>query len=227
MRYPASWRTDQAEQDGVWYRYFLAPGTGPEKKPAVSVTLLAGPLGVPVEQYAATYLAENKLESSREEERQGTRGRSYAFTSADGGMRYSLLLLAAEQKVYGLYAQGDAAGFAKHADAVAEMQKSFTLERPASWPLVRGAGYDFSLRRAPLVDRGPPLLRGGHPPAPVHEPAAPRRARRPDRACVAHRDRGGPGPGRPRALLPGHPGQAGRSLPGARATRPGAKATWT
>ena len=130
MRYPASWRTDQAEQDGVWYRYFLAPGAGPEKKPAVSVTLLAGPLGVPVEQYAATYLAENKLESSKDEERQGTSGHSYAFTSADGGMRYSLLLLAAEQKVYGLYAQGDAASFAKHVDAVAEMQKSFTLERP-------------------------------------------------------------------------------------------------
>ncbi len=149
VRYPASWRTDQAEQDGVWYRYFLAPGSGPEKKPAVSVTLLAGPLGVPVEQYASTYLAENKLESSREEERQGIPGRSYVFTSADGAMRYSLLLLAADQKVYGLYAQGDSVSFAKHADAVVEMQKSFTLERPASWPLVRGAGFDFTLRVPP------------------------------------------------------------------------------
>lgn len=149
VRYPASWRTDQTEQDGVWYRYFLAPSTGPDKKPAVSVTLLAGPLGVPVEEYAATYLAENKLESSREEERQGTRGHSYAFTSADASMRYSLLLLVADQKVFGLYAQGDSRSFVKYVDAVAEMQKSFTLERPANWPLVRGAGYDFSLRVPP------------------------------------------------------------------------------
>ena len=28
VRYPASWRTDQAEQEGMWYRYFLGPPTG-------------------------------------------------------------------------------------------------------------------------------------------------------------------------------------------------------
>ena len=28
VRHPASWRNDQAEQDGVWYRYFLAPPSG-------------------------------------------------------------------------------------------------------------------------------------------------------------------------------------------------------
>ena len=43
LRHPASWRTDQAEQDGVWYRYFLAPPAGPQNRPPVSVTLLSGP----------------------------------------------------------------------------------------------------------------------------------------------------------------------------------------
>ena len=67
LHYPASWKTEQAQQDGVWYRYFLAPPAGPERKPAVSVTLVAGPLGVGIDQYAQTYLAGNTVQSSRDD----------------------------------------------------------------------------------------------------------------------------------------------------------------
>ena len=93
LHYPSSWKTEQAQQDGVWYRYFLAPPTGPEGKPAVSVTLIAGPLGMGFDQYAQTYLAGNTLTSSRDEARQGARGKYYLFASPDGKMRQSLLLL--------------------------------------------------------------------------------------------------------------------------------------
>jgi hypothetical protein len=148
VRYPASWRTDQAEQDGVWYRYFLAPATD-SRKPAVSVTLLAGPLGVPLAEYAGTYLAANTVESTEDEERQGAAGRSYAFRSGDGAMRYSLLLLAEGPKVFGLYAQGEAPSFAQHAEAIQEMQKSFTLERPVHWIPTEDPSYGFSLRLPP------------------------------------------------------------------------------
>jgi hypothetical protein len=94
LHYPSSWKTEQAQQDGVWYRYFLAPPAGPERKPAVSVTLIAGPLGVGVDQYAQTYLAGNTVLSARDEVRQGARGRFYLFASPDGKMRSALLLLA-------------------------------------------------------------------------------------------------------------------------------------
>ena len=93
LRYPASWKTEQAEQDGVRYRYFLAPPTGSDRKPAVSVTLVGGPLGVPLEQYAQTYLGGTTVQSSREETREGARGKSYVFASPDGKTRQSLLLL--------------------------------------------------------------------------------------------------------------------------------------
>jgi hypothetical protein len=93
LHYPASWKTEQAQQDGVWYRYFLAPPAGPERKPAVSVTLVAGPLGVGVDQYAQTYLAGNTVQSSRDESRPGARGKYYLFASADGKTRFALLLL--------------------------------------------------------------------------------------------------------------------------------------
>lgn len=149
VRYPASWKTEEAEQDGVWYRYFLGPPSGDKKKSEVSVTLLAGPLGVPVEQYAQTYLTGNRLTSSREEERQGAKGQAYAFASADGAMRYSLLLVAERDKVYGLYAQGEAKGFERHAGAVSEMERSLTLERPAFYVLERDTAFAFSLRVPP------------------------------------------------------------------------------
>ena len=57
--YPSEWRTDEAEQEGVWYRYFLAPPTAPDTKAAMSVTLLAGPLASSIEEYAESYLAGN------------------------------------------------------------------------------------------------------------------------------------------------------------------------
>jgi len=93
LHYPSSWKTEQAQQDGVSYRYFLAPPTGPDRKPAVSVTLVAGPLGVGVDQYAQTYLAGNAVQSSREEARPGARGKYHLFASSDGKTRFALLLL--------------------------------------------------------------------------------------------------------------------------------------
>src|SRR5262249_48194159 len=93
LRYPSSWKTEQAQQDGVWYRYFLAPPSGPEHKPPVSVTLIAGPLAIGIDQYAQTYLAGNSVQSSRDEARQGASGRFYVFASADGKTRSALLLL--------------------------------------------------------------------------------------------------------------------------------------
>ena len=84
VRHPASWRSDQAEQDGVWYRYFLAPPVGPQNRAPVSVTLLAGAMAVTVDEYAQTYLAGHTVASTKAEERQGVPGKSWVFASADG-----------------------------------------------------------------------------------------------------------------------------------------------
>src|SRR5512141_3089428 len=92
VRHPASWRTDQAEQDGVWFRYFLAPPFGPENRASLSVTLLAGASAASVDDYAQSYLAGHTVSSSRPEERQGVAGKSWVLASADGKTRCRLLL---------------------------------------------------------------------------------------------------------------------------------------
>lgn len=143
VRHSATWRTDQAEREGVWYRYFLAPG--PPGPAPVSVTLLAGTMTVPVDEYARTYLAENTVASTRPEERQGVGGRSWVFASADGKTSYRLLLLARGERVLGLYAQGEAAAAARKAAALDEMFSSLTIERPDLYPVT-----EFKEQRASL-----------------------------------------------------------------------------
>jgi hypothetical protein len=149
VRYPASWRTDQAEQDGMWYRYFLGPPTGTERKPAVSATLFAGPLAMSLEDYAQKYLAGNPVASTRDEKRPGAQGKAYRFASADGATRYSLLLLADAARVYGLYSQADAPLFERHLSTIDEMERSLILQRPESYPEHRNDKLRFSIRVPP------------------------------------------------------------------------------
>ena len=134
LRHPASWRTDQAEQEGVWYRYFLAPPAGPQNRSPVSVTLLAGPAAVTLDEYAQRYLAGHTVATTRAEERQGIPGKSWVFGTSDGSTRYRLLLLGLGEKVVGLYAQGDAVAFEKQAIALEEVWASLTIERPERYP---------------------------------------------------------------------------------------------
>jgi hypothetical protein len=148
LRYPASWKAQQTEQDGVFYRYFLGP-TGPHNKPAVSATLLVGRPGTPLEEYAQTYLAGNTPGPSRSEDRQGAKGKSYVFSSADGAMRYDLLLVEENNRVFGLYAQAEAASFERYAPVLAEMRTSLTLERPAFYVEQRNEALAYSVRLPP------------------------------------------------------------------------------
>jgi hypothetical protein len=149
VRYPADWKSDEAEQDGMWYRYFLGPPTGPQRKPAVSVTLLAGPLAMKLEDYAQTYLAGNNVASSRDETRGVARGKSYMFTSPDGATRHSLLLVQDDAQVYGLYSQGEAQPFERQFPVLDEMARSLTLERPAAYPEEKDDKFGFAIRIPP------------------------------------------------------------------------------
>lgn len=149
IRYPSSWRTEQAEQANVWYRYFLAPPEGAQGKPAVSVTLLVGQLPGSVEEYAQSYLAGNELVSARDEERGPARGRSYLFRSRDGALRHALLLLKAGDRVFGLYSQGAAPLFEKHYPVLDEMAKSLSLERVEGYAEEKNERFAFALRVPP------------------------------------------------------------------------------
>lgn len=149
LRYPAGWRTEEAQQEGIWYRYFLGPPAGADRTPSVSVTLLAGPLGGTLEDYANSYLAGNPVSSSRDEERQGARAKAWRFASADGGIRYSLLLIQEESRVYGLYSQAQARQFGEQLSRIDEMERSLTLERPSRYPEHADGRFAFRMRVPP------------------------------------------------------------------------------
>jgi hypothetical protein len=144
VQHPASWKGDQAEQDGIWYRYFLGPPTGAQRKPAVSVTLFAGPLATTVDEYAQRYLGGATVKASKVEDRQGLPARRWDYTAADG-TRAALLLVEQRQParawIYGLYAQGESGPFEEQAAAVEEMFKSMAVDRPNAWKEYKGDGY--------------------------------------------------------------------------------------
>jgi hypothetical protein len=146
LRYPSGWRTQQAEQDGIWYRYFLGPPAAEDNQPSVSVTLLAGKLETTVDDYAQAYLAGNTLVSSRNESRTGATGKSWQFVGPKGETRHLLLLLADGGKVIGLYAQAPTASFERQLPLLLEMQRSLSLEKPALWDERRDAAFGYALR---------------------------------------------------------------------------------
>jgi hypothetical protein len=149
VRYPSSWTSEQADRDGVLYRYFQGPPTGPERKPAVSMTLVAGPLEGSLEAQAQTYLEGSTASTSREEERSGMKGKAYTFSSADGSRRHLLLLLSDGAQAYGLHAEGEASEFARLQSTLDEMAASLTLERPAAYREVSDGRFGFTLRMPP------------------------------------------------------------------------------
>jgi hypothetical protein len=149
LRYPASWKTEQLKQGEEWHRYFTAPTAGPERPPAVSVLLVAGPLASTLDAYAQPFLAGLTISETRDEERPGARGRAWSAISADGKTRQRLLLLQEETRVYGLHAQGGAEGFEAHEPAVAEMMQSLSLERWALYTEERNDAYRYSMRVPP------------------------------------------------------------------------------
>jgi hypothetical protein len=148
LRHPASWRSEQSQQEGIWYRYFLGP-TGPGGKPLASATLLAGALNGSLEAYAQTYLTGNTKGASRGETRGEARGRSYEYASADGATRYLLLLLEDRGRVLGVYSQAPAASFDAQRPLLEEIAASLTLERAEGYPETRDAEYGFSIRTPP------------------------------------------------------------------------------
>jgi catechol 2,3-dioxygenase-like lactoylglutathione lyase family enzyme len=166
LQYPASWRTEQAQQEGVWYRYFLAPPSGSQRKSAVSATLLVGPLEGPIEGYASAYLGENVQPQVVDATRPGLRGKRWTFTSPDGTLRYSLLLLTddpplkSQRRVVGLYCQGQAASFADYADVLDEMSRSLSVERVADYVEYRDDKNHLTVRVPPTWHRERRLSRG-------------------------------------------------------------------
>jgi hypothetical protein len=143
VRYPASWRTEEGAQEGVWYRHFQGP---PDSKATVTATLLAGPTSAPLEQYAQSYLAGNTVSGTEDASRQGVSGKRWRYASPDGARSFSLLLLQDAGHVWGLQTQAPAAAFDEHRSVIQEMEKSLTLERPQSYPEHRQDRLGYAIR---------------------------------------------------------------------------------
>jgi hypothetical protein len=151
VRYPASWRSEDGNQEGVWYRHFQGP---PGTANTVTVTLLSGPTAGTLDQYAQSYLGSNPVSAADDASRQGVPGKRWRYASADGARRFGLVLLQDAGHVWGLQAQGAAAAFAEHEATITEMEKSLALERPQAYTEHRQDRQGFAIRVPPSWSTG-------------------------------------------------------------------------
>ena len=145
LRHPASWQVGEAAQAGLRYSYVVPPPLAGSQQSSAFVTVLDVPTTMPLDDYARSYLANQKLDSSREEERQGIAGRSWDFASADGQTRARLLLLAMPARIVGLHAQAESATAATYTERLDQIWASFTIERPERYPVQVWKDFGVSL----------------------------------------------------------------------------------
>jgi hypothetical protein len=147
LRHPAGWSSHPADDGGITYRYFTAPGKMGEKTTPLSASLLATPAAGGFETYAASLVEGAQVTSAKDEQRPGARGKSYLYSKDT--RHYGVVLLQEKELAHGLFIQGDERGFREHRRAIEEMMASFTLERPAAYAEHRDARFGFVLRLPP------------------------------------------------------------------------------
>jgi hypothetical protein len=158
LRHPATWRTEDGAQEGVWYRHFQTPSGSTA---AVTVTMLAGPTAATVEQYAQSYLGSSTVGSVDDASRQGASGKRWRYASADGARRFGLLLLQDRGHVWGLHTQAAAGAFEEQLPVIEEMERSLTLEKPAEYGQFRQDRQGFAIRVPASWSRGQNFSAGG------------------------------------------------------------------
>lgn len=132
-------------EGGAFYRHFLGP-SGAAGKPSLAATAFVATPGRTLASVAETYTAKATGLVARDEERSGAKGKSYAFASADGASRQSLLLFEDQGRVLGLHVHGESALMEREARLLDEIRKSFTLERVEAYPEVRDDALGFAVR---------------------------------------------------------------------------------
>ena len=145
IRYPAVWKTQEAEQDGVWYRYFTSP-LADGNIPALTTTMLATPLDGSLQDYADVYVADGSITSSGQDRRQEADGYRFDYTTEAGEQRHTLLLLEGQGWAFGLHVQGRADHFETNIERVQDLVGNFRLERSNLYPEPRDEEFDFTLR---------------------------------------------------------------------------------
>ena len=151
------------------------PAHGPERKPAVSVTLLGRRPWADARRLRADLPGrQHRRRDARRGARPGAAASRYVFASPRRRARATRCCSCQEDsRVYGLYAQGEAAAVrARSSPALDEMARSLSLERPAAYPEQRERRPSASRSACRLLERRRARFSGGGTlPHAVHEPA--------------------------------------------------------
>jgi hypothetical protein len=144
FRYPGSWTGSWGERDGRRYQYLHSPVSGAKQQADAWAQASAFPAPASLDDYARSQMEGAKTLATQDESRPPAHGRSYLYEKPDRELR-ALLLLQDGERLYVLEAGARAGEPDAYRRALEEMTRSFTLERPAAYPVLSDKRFGFAI----------------------------------------------------------------------------------
>jgi len=151
FEHPHRWTPEYAGEDDARYLYFRSPPTSKSTTGAVTVTVIAQPLGEQqsLADFALLYATDQQELHRLAAQRLSATGFDVTYAATDSSTKSRLFLLEEHHHVFGLHIHGEPSRFDELADAIETMTTTFTLQRPGQYPEIQDATFRYSLRIPP------------------------------------------------------------------------------
>jgi hypothetical protein len=145
---PQGWTADEAvEQAGFHMQTFTGRSVDVPDRPGIRLQIMAGPMpGGPLDEVAARYKRELKVEGEGEYVFVGHKGKSFWFVSEDGEETSRLALVDVEGTLYGLFARGETPTMDAYREALDRTWADYSLEKAKYFDVYAAPGGDVVIR---------------------------------------------------------------------------------
>jgi hypothetical protein len=152
---PQGWSSDKAvAQAGFHMQTFTGRSVDVPERAGIRLQIMAGPMPEgPLDDVVTRYQRELQVESERDYELAGSRGKTWNFVSSDGAERSRLALTDVEGTLYGLFALGEAGTMEAHREALDQTWSRFSLELTKHFEVYEAPGGDVLIKHPKSWER--------------------------------------------------------------------------
>ncbi len=152
---PRGWTADEAvEQAGFHMQTFTGRSVDVPERAGIRLQIMAGPMpDGPLDEVAARYRRELKVEGDEEYVFADHKGKSWRFVSEDGEERSRLALVDVEGTLYGLFVRGEAPTMDAYREALDQTWAGYSLEKSKYFVVYEAPGGDVLIRHPKTWER--------------------------------------------------------------------------
>jgi hypothetical protein len=152
---PQGWSADEAvQQAGFHMQTFTGQSVDVPERAGIRLQIMAGPMPEgTLDDVAARYRRELKVEGEGEYDFAGSRGKRWEFVSADGAERSRLALVDVEGTLYGLFARGEAGTMEFYWRDLDQTFAGYSLELSKHFEVYEAPGGDVLIKHPKTWER--------------------------------------------------------------------------